>query len=460
MSIDQSRRKFLQTSSALSFLGAASPFALNLATIGAASAQAAPEYRAIVCLFMFGGNDHTNTVIPYDTAGYAEYAAARPGITIDRAALAATAVAPVASQGGREFAFHPALTTIKSLYDAGDAAVLANVGPLIQPTTKAQYQARSVPLPPKLFSHNDQQSAWMAYRALGEGARRGWGGRLGDVLAAQNTRTVFTAISASGNSLWLAGDTIVQYQIGGGGALRFNAINDATLYGSATAKTPFQRNITRVSTHLMENELNRVSQRSIEAATLIGSSLPAANFFTTPIPANNGLAGQLNTVARMIQARTALGVNRQVFFVSFGGFDNHDNLLTEHQARMTTLNNAISAFWAWMTQIGMTNNVTLFTGSDFGRTLTSNGDGSDHGWGAHHLMVGGAVNGTNVYGTFPQVTFRTNDDVGSGNLLPTTGIEQYAGTLAKWLGVSDTDMALVMPNIVNYPTRTLTFMAP
>lgn len=444
-----SRREFVKRASALSFMGAGAPFALNLASIGAASAQAAPGYRAIVCLFLFGGNDHTNTIIPYDPAEHTEYVNARQSIAFVRDALTPTATAPVASQGNRPFAFHPALTAFKSLYDQGRLAVVANVGPLVVPTTLAQYRARSVPLPPKLFSHNDQQSVWQANQPVGEGARLGWGGRLGDLLAAQNGQTIFTCISAAGNAVFMSGQEVLQYQVGANGSIAFNALS-GSLYGSSSAGSAYRRVITRASGHLFENQLGQVVSRSISANATLSASLPPASSFTLPIPANNGLANQLNVVARIIAARGGLGTTRQVFFVSAGGYDNHDFLIDEHNRRLAGVNAAVDAFWQWLVQLQMESNVALFTASDFGRTLTSNGDGSDHGWGAHHFVIGGAVQGGTVYGTFPQVRFGTPEDVGQGNLLPTTSVDQYAATLGRWLGVSDTAMPDVLPNIVNF----------
>lgn len=457
MTTRQSRREFIKRASALSIAGGAAPFALNLATIGAASAQAAGGYRAIVCLFFFGGNDHTNTIIPYDPAEHAAYLNARTSIGHARDALTPTSIAPVASQGGRPFAFHPALTTFKTLYDAGKVAVVANVGPIIVPTTKTQYRNGSVPLPPKLFSHNDQQSGWQATTPIGEGARLGWGGRMGDLLASQNGLTVFTCISAAGNAVFLSGQDVIQYQVSSNGAVSISAIT-GSLFGSSTAASAYQRVITRASPHLFEDELGKITSRSISANNLLASALLTAPAFTTPTPANNGLASQLNIVARMISARGALTANRQVFFVSLGGFDNHDQLLAEHNLRMQTVDSAVNAFYSWLQQIQMENSVTLFTASDFGRTLTSNGDGSDHGWGSHHFAVGGAVQG-GVYGTFPQVQFNTNDDIGQGNLLPTTSVDQYAATFARWLGVADASVPDVLPNVVNFGTsRYLDFL--
>ena len=459
-----SRRRFLKTCSLMSIAGAASPFALNLAAISAASAQAVSGYKAIVCLFFYGGNDHTNTFIPYDQASYDQYLASRTTIAIPRdAALAANATGAVASQGGREFAFNPALTAFKSHWDAGRLAVVANVGPLVVPTTRTQYQQRSVPLPPKLYSHNDQQSVWQAYRPVGEGARIGWGGKIGDLLASQNGNTIFTCISAGGNSVFLSGETVLQYQVSSSGPVSINSISGGSIYGSqgSAASTAYRSLITGTSPNLFENELRVVTDRSITANQTLSAALPAASTLSPAIPANNSLASQLNVVARIIAARTTLGTTRQVFLVSIGGFDNHDVLLTQHATQLARVNAAVDAFYSWLVQLNVQNDVTLFTASDFGRTLTSNGDGSDHGWGSHHFVLGGAVQGGNVYGTFPPTTFFANGnpvDVGQGNLVPQLAVDQYAATFARWLGVSDANMPLVLPNIVNFSPRYVSFL--
>jgi uncharacterized protein (DUF1501 family) len=443
----------------MSMAGAASPFALNLAAIGAASAQTSPAYRAIVCLFFYGGNDHTNTFIPYDQASYDQYFASRDTIAIPRAQLVGTA-AP--SHPGREFAFHPALTAFKSHWDAGRLAVVANVGPLVVPTTRAQYQARSVPLPPKLFSHNDQQSVWQAHQPIGEGAKIGWGGRIGDLLMSQNATTLFTCISAGGNAVLLSGQNALQYQVGSSGPVAITAIPPtSTLFGSTSAPAAYQSLITGTSPNLFENELRVVTNRSITANQQLSAALPAASTLAPAIPANNNLASQLSVIARIIAARTALGSSRQVFLVSIGGFDNHDVLLTQHVQQLTLVNNAVDAFYSWLVQLGVQNDVTLFTASDFGRTLTSNGDGSDHGWGSHHFVLGGAVQGGNIYGMFHPTTFFANGnpvDIGQGNLVPQLAVDQYAATFARWLGVSDANMPLVLPNVVNFSPRYVSFL--
>jgi uncharacterized protein (DUF1501 family) len=455
-----SRRRFLKTCSLMSIAGAASPFALNLAAISAASAQAVSGYKAIVCLFFDGGNDHTNTFIPYDLASYGDYSSSRTSIAIPRdAVLAANATGPVASQGGREFAFHPALTAFKAHWDAGRLAVVANVGPLIVPTTKAQYQSRSVPLPPKLFSHNDQQSVWQAYLPIGEGARVGWGGRIGDLLAGQNANALFTCISAGGNSVFLSGLNVLQYQVGSSGPTAISSIS-GSIYGSqgTAASSAYRSLITGTSPNLFENELRVVTNRSITANQQLAAALPAASTLAPAIPANNNLASQLNVVARIIAARAMLGSSRQVFLVSIGGFDNHDFLLTQHAQQLARVNAAVDAFYSWLVQLNVQNDVTLFTASEFGRTLTSNGDGSDHGWGSHHFVLGGSVAGREVYGTFSPTVFGSSVDIGQGNLLPGFSVDQYAATFASWLGVSGADMPLVVPNIVNFSPISPSFL--
>ena len=451
-----SRRAFLKRGAALSLAASATPWALNLAAMGEAAAQSATDYKALVCVFLYGGNDYANTVIPYDQANYDAYAAIRPTVALQRTALAATVLNPtVALPGARQYALAPGLAPLVPVFDAGRMAVLLNIGTLVQPTTKAQYSARSVPLPPKLFSHNDQQSYWQS--SLPEGARTGWGGRLGDLFAAGNGNATFTCISVSGNAVYLTGQSAVQYQVGAGGAVAVNGIKNP-LFGSAACSTALRNLVTQPRIHLLENEYAIVTRRSVESndqltAALAGATVP------TVFPANNGLAAQLQTVARLIAARNALGAKRQVYFVSIGGFDNHDALATAHPALMTTVGNALGAFYQATVDLGVASQVTTFTASDFGRTLVSNNDGSDHGWGSMHFVLGGAVQGRSYVGTAPVVASNGPDDVGQGRLLPTLAVEQLAGTLANWFGVSATDQLALLPNLANFSNRNLGFLA-
>ena len=456
--ISQSRREFLRTASRLSIAGSAAPFALNLATIGAAAAQTAGDYRALVCLFMYGANDHNNTVIPYDTPSFNAYTGARSGIARTLGdLLALTPATPLTgSNAGRQFALPKELAPLKTIWDAGKLAILANVGPLIVPTTKVQYTNLTVPLPPKLFSHNDQQSVWQASAA--EGAKIGWGGRIGDLMVSQNANSIFTCNSISGSAVFLAGQTSVAYQLGTSGSTAISGIT-GNLFGSSSASGSLATLITTGGNNIFTQDLADTTQRSIDANVKLSAALLSAPDFPLPAElATSSLGAQLRVVARMIASRSQLGAKRQVFFVSLGGFDTHDDQLTNQPGLHTQIGNALSYFYNTTVAMGIADQVTAFTGSDFGRTLTSNGDGSDHGWGSHHFVVGGAVRGQRYYGTFPIMGLNNNDEVGSGRLLPTTSVDQFAATLARWFGVSDSDMSLVLPNIGNFATSNVGFM--
>jgi uncharacterized protein (DUF1501 family) len=450
------RRAFLRRLGHLGIAGVAAPWALNLAAIGDAAAFSASDYKALVCVFLYGGNDSGNTVIPVDAASYAAYAAARSNLATPQASLAATTLSPASAlPGGLQLALAPQLADLKSLFDSGKLALQLNVGPLVQPTTVAQYTARSVPLPPKLFSHNDQQSYWQSSAA--EGSTAGWGGRIGDLALAGNGNAAFTCISVTGNAVYLAGDSATQYAVSTAGAIPINAVKNG-LYGSAACGAALKSLITQASTQTLENEHARVSSRSIAAEALVNAGLGGAPAFATAYPANNSLAAQLKMVARLIAARGALGAKRQVFMVSLGGFDLHDNLLALHPGLLTQLNDALAAFYATTVELGVAGNVTTFTASEFGRTLTSNGGGADHGWGGHHFVLGGAVKGRQIYGGPQIISTRGAFDVGQGRLLPGTAVTQFAATLASWFGVADSELATVMPQIGNFTTRNLGFV--
>ncbi|MBO9686471.1 DUF1501 domain-containing protein [Roseateles chitosanitabidus] len=450
------RREFLKRASALSVAGTAAPWALQLAAINEAAAAAAPgDYKAIVCLFLYGGNDYGNTLVPYDAASYQAYATIRQSLATSRDALAATALTPsVALPDGRQMALAPTMSALKPVFDAGRLAVMLNIGTLMQPTTLAQYKAGNVPLPPKLFSHNDQQSLWQSSRP--EGATSGWGGRLGDQFLGGNGNATFTCVNVSGNAVFMAGGQAVQYQMSPSGAV---AVNGATkpVFGSQACADALKALVTADRTHWMEQELNRVTARSISAQGTVTTAL-ASQTLQTAFETNN-LAAQLQMVARLIGARSALGATRQVFFVSVGGFDLHDNLVAQHPGLLGQVGNAMASFDAALRELGVAQNVTTFTASDFGRTLSSNGDGSDHGWGSHHLVMGGAVKGGRFYGQLPSVSVNGPDDVGQGRLLPTTAVDQLAATLALWMGVSPTDLPGVLPGIVNFNQKDLGLFA-
>ncbi len=457
---DAGRRAFLRRSGQIALTGTALPFALNLAAMGEAAAFEASDYKALVCVFLYGGNDYANTVVAYDDPSYNAYAAIRGGsgqagggIALPKSALAATLLDPTRPlPDGRQYALHPSMPELAALFNGGKCAVQLNVGPLAAPVTRAQYAGSdraNYPLPPKLFSHNDQQSVWQS--SSPEGSTVGWGGRIGDLALSANGNSLFTCMSVTGNAVFLSGQRALQYQVSSGGAVAINAVKNNVM-GSSAVKNAISALVQQPRAHLLENEYNRVTARSIGAEAQIGAALSAAAPGAA-FPAGNPLADQLRMVARLIAARSALGSKRQVFFVSLGGFDLHDNLMAQHPALLARVSTALNAFYAATVDMGVANQVTTFTASDFGRTLASNGDGSDHGWGNHHFVVGGAVKGKAFYGSAPPVsvgnTGAAQDQwhVGQGRLLPSTSVDQYAATLARWFGVADGELAGILPNL-------------
>lgn len=466
--MNASRRFFLQAASALGthagLAQAAAPLAMGLAGLSALASQSAHAadvstgYRALVCLFMAGGSDSHNWVVPIEASEYAQYATVRSELAWNAAQLQ-----PITSstQGsGRRFGMPLELAPLRDLYEAGRAAIIANIGTLERPVTKAEYQSGHG-LPSKLFSHNDQQSVWQSLSP--EGARSGWGGRIGDILASANAHPVFTAISASGNAVFLTGANVTQYQVGADGPVQVRALTDRRTLGSTSVAAPLSRTLTRTGTNVMQSEYARVMKRSLDTAStlqaaLAGTAVPALP--TTPIVLPNGttlnlssdsLARQLRMVAQLVSAGQSLGMRRQVFMVNIGGFDTHNNQMRDQPLLMARVAQSVGYFMNSLAALGLQNNVTLFSASDFGRTLTSNGDGSDHGWGSHHFVAGGMVRGREIYGRMPIPALGTADEVGSGRLLPSTGVTQLASRLAGWMGLSPTEQAWVLPNLGAFP---------
>jgi uncharacterized protein (DUF1501 family) len=499
----QSRRAFLRRAGQLAFTGAALPTAINLAAMGEAAAfNASGEYKALVCVFLYGGNDYANTLVPYDAASYAAYQSIRGttgletqnGIALARADLTPMLLAgsPTSAIGlnNLQYAMHPTMTGMRDLYAAGKAAVLLNCGPLIAPITKTQYQSSQPNVPPKLFSHNDQQSIWQS--SSPEGSTIGWGGNIGDLAMGSNGNSLFTCISVTGNAVFLSGDRALSYQVGSGGAVRINSAGDAAYpFGFQAVGTEMKKRITASGrSNLLEAAYNSVATRAVEAEVSITSAISpngweSASYLSPfnslrndaldadpakydPSKLKSSLSDQLRMVARLINARTALGNKRQVFMVSLGGFDLHDNLIDGHKRNMARVGSAVKAFHDALGLMGAADKVTTFTTSEFGRTLSSNGDGSDHGWGGHQIIVGDAVKGGAFYGYAPPVSVAGNQwndttavksapenqfHVGQGRLLPTTSVDQYASTLAKWFGVQENEMTgsgSILPFLDNF----------
>jgi uncharacterized protein (DUF1501 family) len=333
---------------------------------------------------------------------------------------------------------------------------MANVGPLIAPTTKSQYQAKSVPLPPQLFSHNDQQDQWHSLRGQAT-SKSGWAGRIADLLASQvSSQQLALNVSLSGNTLFQAGNVATPYIMGASGATTFTGMG-AT--GTPLArKTSFTNVASATYGSAYERAFADVQKRALKYADLVNGALAAAPPLATAFPTGSTLATQLQTVAKMIAVRDRLGMSRQVFFVATGGFDTHDDQLQDQPGLLGNVSASLAAFHAATVELGVAEKVTTFTQSDFGRTLTSNGDGSDHAWGGVQLVVGGAVKGRTIYGRYPVLAINGADDVGGGRMIPAISSDQYAATLARWFGVADADLPKIAPSIGNFAVRDLGFL--
>ena len=438
MLAEASRRQFLRGVSSLAVAGAAPSLSAYLSAMASASAQTAGDYKALVCIYLSGGNDHINTIVPFDTASYNAYYAARGGVGL---AFSQSQLLPGPSQGALQVAFNPNLPNIAALSAAKQATVVANVGPLIGPITKSQYAPNSALLPPLLASHIDQQKTW---QSLGHANPQGWGGLLGDALSSGNGATVapFTTVSANGETiLFLTGTETSQYVVSGQGV-------PSAFFA---AGSPFANALlhSTMSANLLEQAVGGVYQDLQDYAGELDKALPPVKSFPT-LPANNGLAQELLTVARIIKiAPSSLGARRQIFYVNFGGFDTHDQQSTRHPPLMKQLDDAVNYFHQIMASAGLWSNVTLFTMSEFGRQLLPNNGGTDHGWGSHHLVMGGAVAG-GIVGQLPTIGVVGPNFLQNGWMIPTTSVEQYGMALGSWMGVGASDLARIFPNVATY----------
>jgi uncharacterized protein (DUF1501 family) len=504
------RRELLRRGAALGLtqpaLAGLGGLGLSLAAMDPAAAASTSGYKALVCLFLVGGNDAYNTLLATDSGSWSAYGAARGAGLADGIALASVGTPPSANTRatlharlggvlpitpqtpqGRTMAVHPALAGARDLFSSGRLAFISNVGPLVGPTTKAAYLAGTAPKPPKLFSHNDQQSVWQSFTA--EGGTRGWGGRMADLVLSANTRSMFTSVALSGNALWPSGQGARMYQLAPTGAIHIGG-PEGTLFGSAVAQQKMLALMRGArNNNVLEREHTAAVARSADAEALLATAMPGAGagpWGTAGLGLNqpdpllqyfdpeaglmmaNPVAQQLQAVARMVAARGTLGMSRQVFFVGVNGFDTHDTQASRHTRLLAQVAHALTYFDSVTTQMGVSDRVTSFTASDFGRSLASNGDGSDHGWGGHQLVMGGAVRGGDVYGRLPvygvadgKGGFNSDDQLAGGALLPSVGVESYAATLGKWFGLSDSELMTVLPGLAAWSPsqRNLGFMA-
>ena len=450
------RRDFLRTSGAAA---AATTFAHvpGLAwSQGVGTTAPFSDYKALVCVFLFGGNDSFNMVVPNSTAEYNVYAQSRQNLAIaqqDLLPINPLSLAP----GSNPFGVHPSMAGLQSLFENGNAAVIANVGPLIEPTTLEQLYSGSVTVPPQLFSHNDQQDQWHSLKGTST-SKTGWAGRIADLIRQSVTdQQMATNASLSGTSLWQSADETIAYVMGQTGPLPFEGFSNDPDTFQYDQKLAFRRIVEAEYSSIYERGFAEIQQRAIAAADTVSEAIDTAPTLTTQFP-NSQLGRQLETVARLIGNRDSLAMQRQVFFVATGGFDSHDDQNQNQPGLLGGVSAAVKAFYDATVELNVAESVTTFTQSDFGRTLTSNGDGSDHAWGGNQLVIGGSVRGRDIYGTYPLLQIGSPEDVGGGRFIPTTSSDQLAATLARWFGVPDVDLDIVAPNIANFAQRDLGFM--
>jgi uncharacterized protein (DUF1501 family) len=455
-----SRRDFLRTSAcALGGMALASSLE-SFGIVQALTPQAATDYRALVCIFLNGGNDGNNTIV--DLNQYPQYAAAR-GVDL---AISQASLLPVSPASGGSYGFHPNLTQLRDLFNLNKLAVISNVGPLVEPLTKTTYQNGTGKKPLQLFSHSDQVGLFQTGIA-NVVSQTGWGGRVADKLVGLNGSATFPQnISIAGINLLLTGVNTRQLAVADSGTTLANVLQ-LIMTGSTSEVNSRTTSFNELRNYDRNFTLIRAASDTRTSAIQTDQALSNVNPVLTTVFPNTSLGRQLLQVARLIKASTdplaGINMKRQIFFCQIGGFDTHSSQVGGQVNLLTQVSAAMRAFYDATVELGVANNVTTFTLSDFGRTLQPAGSGaqagSDHAWGNHHFIMGGSVVGGRFYGTYPTLALAGPDDTDTrGRWIPTTSVEQYAATLATWYGLAPVDLSAVFPLIGRFATPTLPFM--
>jgi len=453
MANDLPRRKFLRQA-ACSAVGTSALIStiMDLYAVNAA-AQSAPDYKALVCIFQFGGNDSSNMLVPRSGGPYGSYAAIRGALALPQGQI--LPISPL-NPDGIDFGLHPSMIGLQALFQQQKVAFVRNVGTLVAPVTRQQYVQGGSAIPSQLFSHSDQTLQWQTSYTARNGPVTGWGGRIADLLTSLNgTSQVSLSIALNGSNTFQIGENVFQLQISPWGTVSLEGYDVEHPMDPETRA--MSREIRREHANVFEQAYAATVRRALDSDAFVKAALESQPAITTVFP-DTWLGSQLQMAARMIQAQAALGQRRQIFFCGIGGWDTHDEQLQDHADLLAELSTAMTAFYLATAEIGKANQVTTFTASDFGRTFASNGRGSDHGWGGHHIVMGGAVQGGRLYGRYPQLVIEGPDDTDSGRWIPTTSVDEYAATLARWFGVPASDMPLVFPNIGRFAAPNLGFL--
>jgi uncharacterized protein (DUF1501 family) len=420
----------------------------------ATAAATAPDYKALVCLFLQGGNDGTSFIVPSDQASYDTYASARADLAVARASL--LPVTPTKYSDGRSFGLHASAPELQALFNQGRAAILANVGTLVRPTTLADYKAGKN-LPPQLFSHSDQATQWQS-GVPDKPFETGWGGRLADIVDTLNSNNqISMSISLNGANSFQRGNVVNAYAISSGGAPKLNSGggSNGNAYGATLAG--LNTVLANPQSNALAAAFGSISTGAAKDGELLNTLLATAPTLKTTFSGSQ-TAARLAMVAKFISVSQALGLKRQVFFVQLGGWDMHGSQASAYGPVLAELSTAMKSFYDATVELGVANQVTTFTASDFGRTYIPNAGGTDHGWGNHHLIMGGAVKGGDIYGRMPSLTVNADDDTGRGRWIPTTSVDEYNATLATWFGVSQGNLSTVLPNIGRFANPSLGFI--